>query len=648
MTKGRLVVARKLVFVLATSVAFGAVPQIARSTCGGNACNAPAVAGKSYGISQSKRARPPLEAKSNTSANSQPPQKSGTPAMPQKAATLPQCRSPCVADDASAKRADGCRRPCPQSNANQAASHQPNVHQATSHEASTHPAATRRITAPAPSGGGPFRIPGASLEPARWDDLDGWASDDHADAFATFRASCRPIVRAQLADNARPVRTALQAVCARALSAGALDRAAAREFFQKNFHPVRISRLGETVGFLTGYYEPVVDGSRFPTREFSVPIYRRPPDLLAAGATRPGGPFPNSGPAFRKTATGELVPYYDRGEIEDGALDGQHLEICWLRSASLAMLIGIEGAARVKLEDGTVLRVSYDAHNGYPFVPISRVLINRKIIPPEEMSPRRIREWMEANPEAARDVRRQNRSMTFFRIVGLTDEEETRGAQGIPLSVGRSIAVDSAVHVYGTPFFIEADLPLGGAPYRRTMIAQDTGSAIRGPARADIYFGSGEEAGQMAGRVRQPGRFTMLLPNDLAFEATAFVVPLPRPRPVIEARLNPSRPPMIAAGEKPGLQSGPRLRSTEARPRVLPRLPMTASSGNPGSKLGLRPTLTSLKSRNVLYRLASDSGAKGSRGAEPNRTNVVAQKHVGLTARCPPAPAASSCHASAR
>ncbi len=207
------------------------------------------------------------------------------------------------------------------------------------------------------------------------------------------------------------------------------------------------------------------------------------------------------------------MPYYDRGEIEDGALDGQHLEICWLRSATEALFIQIEGSARVRLEDGTMLRINYDAHNGYPFAPIGRVLIDRKIIPREEMSMPRIREWMQDHPDEAKDVRRQNRSVVFFRIVGLTEEGEAIGAQGIPLSAGRSIAVDRALHVYGTPFFIEAELPTGNGrgstPFRRTMIAQDTGSAIVGPARADLYFGAGDEAGQAAGRVRQAGRFAM-------------------------------------------------------------------------------------------------------------------------------------------
>jgi membrane-bound lytic murein transglycosylase A len=382
----------------------------------------------------------------------------------------------------------------------------------------------------------PLHIADAELEPARWSELDGWVSDDHASAFATFQASCRPIVRSNPGNDERPVRAGLERVCARAIKAGALDGVAARRFFEDNFMPIRIRKLGDQAGFLTGYYEPVVDGSRVPTREFTVPLYRRPPDLIAAGATQPGGPFPNTGKAYRRTRTGELVPYYDRGEIEDGALDGRHLEICWLRSATEALFISIQGSARVRLEDGEMLRLNYDAHNGYPYVPVGRVLIERNIIPREEMSMSRIRDWMQSHPDEAKEVRRQNRSMIFFRIVGLSNEGEALGAQGIPLSAGRSIAVDKALHVYGTPFFIAADLPIASSqpstPFRRTMIAQDTGSAIVGPARADLYFGAGDQAGLVAGRVRQPGQFAMLLPRDLDPVAAGIHMPLPRSRPV--------------------------------------------------------------------------------------------------------------------
>ena len=425
----------------------------------------------------------------------------------------------------------------------------------------------------------PFRIPDAALEPAGWDELDGWTGDDHASAFATFQASCRPIVRAKSSNDTRPVRAALQTVCVRAVKVGALESEAARRFFEANFLPIRIRKLGDAAGFLTGYYEPIVDGSRFPTREFTVPLYRRPPNLMAAGAAQPGGPFPNNGRAFRQASSGELVPYYDRGEIEDGALDGQHLEICWLRSATEALFIQIQGSARVRLEDGTMLRINYDAHNGYPYVPVGRVLIDRNIIPREEMSMQRIRDWMQANPDEAKDVRRQNRSVVFFRIVGLNEDGEALGAQGIPLSAGRSIAVDKALHVYGTPFFIKADLPLDGAhaktSFRRTMIAQDTGSAIVGPARADLYFGAGEEAGQVAGRIRQAGQFALLLPRDLDPVAAGAHMPLPPIRPTSPATVR--RSPSARITSRDGLGAKSESKPIPARfepghaPRRLPR-----------------------------------------------------------------------------
>jgi membrane-bound lytic murein transglycosylase A len=152
------------------------------------------------------------------------------------------------------------------------------------------------------------------------------------------------------------------------------------------------------------------------------------------------------------------------------------------------------------------------------------------------MSIQRIREWMHNNPDEAKTVRRQNRQVVFFRMAGLNDDTEAIGAQGIPLTAGRSIAVDKALHAYGTPFFIEADLPLTGTPgqstFRRLMIAQDTGSAIVGPARADLFFGAGEEAGKLAGGIQQTGRFAMLVPRELGSSVTSASVPLPPAKPV--------------------------------------------------------------------------------------------------------------------
>ena len=381
----------------------------------------------------------------------------------------------------------------------------------------------------------PLRLPDTALEPLAFANLEGWAADDHAKAFAAFRVSCAPLVRAR---DERPMAAALAPVCRRALALAHVDEAKAREFFEANFRPLRISRLGDTQGFVTGYYEPIVEGSRFPTREFTVPLYRRPDDLVAPGEHK-GEAFPNRGPAFRRGQDGKLVPYYDRGEIEDGALDGRHLEICWLKDPFAALTIQIQGSARVRLEDGLIMRVNYAAHNGRPYTPIGRILIERNLVPREEMSLERIRRWMNDNPDQTRELRRNNQGFVFFRIAGLADESEPAGGEGVRLTPGRSIAVDRPLHAYGTPFFIEADLPIDGAaaktPWRRLTIAQDTGSAIVGPARADIYFGAGDEAGRIAGRVRHAARITMLVPRPLDPVEAGAQMPLPRPKPVVVA-----------------------------------------------------------------------------------------------------------------
>jgi membrane-bound lytic murein transglycosylase A len=384
---------------------------------------------------------------------------------------------------------------------------------------------------------GPLRLPDTTLEPLNFSDLDGWAADDHAHAFAAFRVSCGPIVRSRAPDE-RPVAAALAHVCRRALALSHVDEAKARAFFEENFRPLRISRLGETQGFLTGYYEPIVEGSRFPTREFTVPLYRRPDDLVVP-SERKGEAFPNRGPAFRRAQDGKLVPYYDRGEIEDGALDGRHLEICWLKDPFAALTIQIQGSARVRLEDGLIMRVNYAAHNGFPYTPIGRVLIERNLVPREEMSLDRIRKWMNENPDQTKELRRKNQGFVFFRITGLADESEPAGGEGVRLTAGRSIAVDRPLHAYGSPFFIEADLPIDSAaaktPWRRLTIAQDTGSAIVGPARADIYFGAGEEAGRIAGRVRHAARVALLVPRALDPVGAGAAMPLPRPKPALVA-----------------------------------------------------------------------------------------------------------------
>ncbi len=388
----------------------------------------------------------------------------------------------------------------------------------------------------------PLRYPDAQLEPLAWTDLDGWAADDHAAAFAAFRASCRPITRdAKAAHDARPIYAALHRVCRKALAGPALDADKARAFFEDNFRPSRIARLGDAAGFLTGYYEPIVDGSRVQTPEFTAPLYRRPWNLVYSGRSRSPTPesFPNKGVKVgRLVGRRKLVPFYDRLDIENGALAGRNLEICWLKSSVDVFFAQIQGSVRVRLDDGTMLRLNYDSHNGYGYTPVGRLLIDRGIVPKEEMSMDRIRQWMDANPDQAKELRGKNQSYVFFRVTNLSAQEEPLGAQGVSLTPGRSIAVDRSLHSYGTPFFIEADLPIATADastkFRRLMVAQDTGSAIVGPARADIYFGAGEDAARIAGRIRQPGKFAILIPRDLDAVAGAEKLPLPPPRPDVE------------------------------------------------------------------------------------------------------------------
>ncbi len=404
----------------------------------------------------------------------------------------------------------------------------------TSHSARPHLPNPRLV--PYPRLAWPLEISGSQYAPVAWADIAGWSEDDHLQAYKAFRVSCRPI-SAQRKPPADPkaLGISLRDPCLAAKAVDISDGAKARAFFEEHFLPLRISRLGEGDGFVTGYYEPVIDGSRTQTDVYTVPVYRRPSNLFVRGVKQSASGLPNKGQVFRKIGRRKLVPYYDRAEIEDGVIAGRGLEICWLKNQTDLLFTQIQGSARVRLEDGSTIRINYDAHNGYPYTPVGRVLIDRGIIPKEQMSMQKIREWMDQNPDGANELRRQNRSYVFFREVQLSEKDEAVGAQGVPLTPGRSIAVDKALHVYGTPFFIEGELPIDSeqskTPFRRLMVAQDTGSAIVGPARADIYLGAGADAGRVSGRLRHNMRFVILVPKSLDPVVRGRKMPLPDARP---------------------------------------------------------------------------------------------------------------------
>ena len=414
------------------------------------------------------------------------------------------------------------------------------------------------------------RLPNAQVEPVAFATLDGWGDDDHAAAYAAFFNSCKAILKGNKAmRRARPVYAGLFEVCLRASSSGTLDRDKARKFFESNFKAVRVTPNADPEGaFYTGYYETEFAGSRFPSPEFNVPIYAKPSNLVMPSK-------PGAGKIGRRLGRKKVLPYYDRTEIEDGVLAGRGLEICWVKNPVDAFFAQIQGSSRIKLDTGQTLRLNYDAHNGMPYTPVGKFLIQRGIVSKEDMSMDKIRDFMEANPEEGKELRRKNRSFVFFREVGLADHEEGVGAQGIALTAGRSIAVDRNIHVYGTPVWIEAELPIDSEKpetrFRRLMIAQDTGSAIVGPARADIYFGAGEEIGHAAGRIKQHGKFVMLVPSHVVITSDSKVVPLPKAKPDAkpEAQLN------AAPGAAVAANTSSAAAADQAVPLPKPRRPGT-------------------------------------------------------------------------
>jgi membrane-bound lytic murein transglycosylase A len=369
--------------------------------------------------------------------------------------------------------------------------------------------------------GGALNLRNAQVESLGFSALDGWKDDDHAAAFETFLKSCGAILNAsKTMRTSRPFFGALFKVCERATAAGRLDRDHARAFFEDNFKPVRIAPAGQTEGFFTGYYETEVDGSRFPSDEYKIPIYAAPAETVRKHQSK---------------VFGDL----DRTSIEDGALAGKDLEICYVKNPVDAFFAQIQGSTRVKLDTGKLLRLNYVASNGQPYTPVGKFLIDRGIVSKEEMTMDKIREFMESNPDEGKELRRKNRSFVFFQETSLSAHDECIGAQGVPLTPGRSLAVDKKIHVFGTPIWIEAKFPIDSekpeTKFRHLMFAQDTGSAIIGPARADIYFGHGEDVSHVAGRIKQHGQFVMLVPQSVAVSGTpvasAIDVPLPKPRP---------------------------------------------------------------------------------------------------------------------
>ncbi len=333
-------------------------------------------------------------------------------------------------------------------------------------------------------------FPGFSLTAVSFADLPGWQADKQSDALVALRRSCAKIA-AQPAD--RPVGAnnvggnagQWRAACAAVHTAKDDD---ARGYFEREFRAYRVQAADGKEGLFTGYYEPSLRGSKTKDARFTVPIYRYPPDWNAKG-----GPYP------------------DRAAIDAGALAGKKLEIAWAESAIDVFFLQVQGSGRIELPGGQMMQVGYAGDNGRKYVAIGKILIERGVYKPDEVSLQSIRAWMDANPKQAPALMRENPRYIFFRVL---DADGPIGAGGVPLVAGRSLAIDPTFMPMGAPLWLDTTWPGTEAkPMRRLVVAQDTGSAIKGPIRGDVFWGPGEEAERHAGQMRQPGTYFLLLPK---------------------------------------------------------------------------------------------------------------------------------------
>ena len=341
------------------------------------------------------------------------------------------------------------------------------------------------------------------LEKISFAEVPGWRDDDLGAALPALRRSCP-----RLGEEWR-------APCAALASAPDARTETARAFFERWFEPLRVTDRGKSDGLVTGYYEPELRGSRMRGERFRVPLYRLPPDVVNVDL----GQFRPSLKGERiagRVERGRLVPYAERGEIDTGALAGRDLEIVWVDDPIDAFFLHIQGSGRVVLDDGSVMRVGYAGSNGHVYTAIGRELAKDGAMVTEDVTMQSIRAWLAAHPGEAEAMMARNESYVFFRPL---PGDGPVGAQNVVLEPGRSIAVDPKFIPLGAPVFVATVDPLDPSrPLRRLAVAQDTGGAIRGPVRADLFWGHGAEAAERAGKMKGRGALYLLLPKktDLA------------------------------------------------------------------------------------------------------------------------------------
>jgi membrane-bound lytic murein transglycosylase A len=353
-------------------------------------------------------------------------------------------------------------------------------------------------------------------------ELEGWEQDDHAAVWTTFYRSCQLMVaNVSALRQGRAPSAALMVLCQEAVGRPSLSRQDAKAFFEQHFVPFEI-RPANGAGFLTGYYEPVIEGAWERSESFAWPLLARPADLITIP---PQSSLPGIAEGYssaRQTGASTYEIYPDRAAIEEGALGSLAQPILYVRDEAEAFSIQVQGSARIQLQGDkqgrTSVRVAYAGRNGHPYTSVGRRAVEKGFLTREVATMDNLMMWLRTYPIEGRALIRENRSFVFFRLAQeLDDALGPLGAASVQLTPERSLAVDRTMWSYGTPIWMKADLsdlslPRAGM-VQRLMVAQDTGSAITGAARADYFAGSGEEARVLASRIRHPFIFTVLVPR---------------------------------------------------------------------------------------------------------------------------------------
>ena len=348
------------------------------------------------------------------------------------------------------------------------------------------------------------------------DSLPGWNNDKVLNAFPALQKSCRSILkklnRRQSSKKKLKKHSSWQNVCDQ-ITTNSFGEDSFREFLKSKFNAYQIRYRGSDEGLFTGYYEPTLNGSLKLSREYKTPIYPKPTDLIHVNLGEWKESLNNSR-ILGRVVGNKLKPYFSRSDISKGALDREITPILWLKSEIDAFFLHIQGSGRVVLPDGEVYRLGYAGKNGRKYYPIGRYLLEIGAIPKENISMQSIKKWLRENPGKKKDVMNMNPSFVFFRK--LNGKDGPIGAQGVVLTSGRSLAVDRHYSKLGAPVWLSANFEdEEGKKLQRLMVAQDTGGAIKGPIRGDVFWGSGKIAERLAGIMKAKGSMYVFYPKSI-------------------------------------------------------------------------------------------------------------------------------------